>query len=66
MTPDTTTIHLAPEVWVALITFVAGPLVASVAANLSLRGAVTTLTEKMREFELRIVKLEHRRARARK
>lgn len=62
MQPETMII-LSKEVWVALITFVAAPLVASVAANLSLRGAVTALTEKMKEFDTRLLRLERGRRR---
>lgn len=48
-----TTITLSKEVWVALITFVAAPLAASVAANLSLKGAVQALTERVTRLELK-------------
>ncbi len=46
-----TTIILSKEVWLALITFVAAPLAASVAANLSLRGAVQDLTRRVMQLE---------------
>lgn len=65
MSPETTVI-LSKEVWVALITFVAAPLVASVATNLSLRGAVTALTDKMQELERRLYRVERAPARARR
>ncbi len=55
---EPTIIKLAPEVWVALVTFVAGPLVASIAANLSLRGAVVALKEEMQDMRGRIIRLE--------
>ncbi len=63
MTPEPTVLHLAPDVWIALVTFVAGPLAASVAANLSLRGAVTALTQKMNDFESRLAHVERKRTR---
>ncbi len=61
---NSTTLPLSTEVWVALITFIAGPLAASVAANLSLKAAVTALKEQMQNFEARLMRLESRRRRA--
>lgn len=46
-----TEITLAKEVWIALITFVAAPLAASVAANLQLKGALQHLSDRVERLE---------------